>query len=185
MVKTLPSGSEESIERLKNICWTTYRMIWDEYHDWDASDSRRIIEGLAGQTPSTTPCYSLDNCEPLQELSAPPNSGAPEEFVAFCHFEDAHSAQATAKPDLAGDDIFVESPRYEMCSSIQQNILLGDEPDTAPFLPYADDPSFDHEEYLKDFSDLSWERSYDPSRRYFELLVFVEIKTSLRVVDNR
>lgn len=175
MVKTLPSGSEESIEHLKNICWTTYRMIWDEYYDWDASDSRRIIEGLAGQYPRTTPCYSLDNCEPPQELSAPPNSGAPEEFVAFCHLEDARPTQATAKvyhaPDVAEDDIFVESPRYEMCSAIQQNILLGDEPDTAPFLPYADDLNFDHEEYLKDFSDLSWERSesYDPSRRSFRI----------------
>ncbi|RPD53881.1 SET domain-containing protein [Lentinus tigrinus ALCF2SS1-6] len=48
-------------------------------------------------------------------------------------------------------------PRYESCPPINNNILLGDDSNYLPFMPFADDPTFDYHDYLADHKGLAWQ----------------------------
>ncbi|KAJ7747839.1 hypothetical protein B0H16DRAFT_1850398, partial [Mycena metata] len=47
---------------------------------------------------------------------------------------------------------------HEYCTPATRNISQGDDPNDLPFIPFADDPSFDHASYLHAFARYSWER---------------------------
>ncbi|PFH51358.1 hypothetical protein AMATHDRAFT_142730 [Amanita thiersii Skay4041] len=54
-------------------------------------------------------------------------------------------------------------PTYEACTSLGQNILLGDDSADMSFIPYADDPGFDLVPHLEDYQSFSWqETTRDP-----------------------
>ncbi|OBZ77416.1 Histone-lysine N-methyltransferase EZH1 [Grifola frondosa] len=54
--------------------------------------------------------------------------------------------------------------RYESCTPISCNILHGDDPNDMPFVPFADDPTFDAKEHVLEYKSLSWQRGLrDPN----------------------
>ena len=62
-------------------------------------------------------------------------------------------------------DQFIAEPDYEACTPIQNNVWRGDDPDRMPFIPNADDPTFDAIGHTSFYGSLSWqEDTYDPNR---------------------
>ncbi|PIL34576.1 transcription factor [Ganoderma sinense ZZ0214-1] len=51
-------------------------------------------------------------------------------------------------------------PSYESCTPTSRNILHGDDPHAMPFLPFADDPSFNPTDYVLDHKRLAWQEGY-------------------------
>ncbi|KAI0643504.1 hypothetical protein C8Q79DRAFT_1024750 [Trametes meyenii] len=51
-------------------------------------------------------------------------------------------------------------PAYESCTPLSQNILHGDDSHFMPFLPYADDPNFDHQDHALEYKKLAWHEGY-------------------------
>ncbi|KAI9060749.1 SET domain-containing protein [Trametes sanguinea] len=68
---------------------------------------------------------------------------------------------------LSESEIHVEPPApnaaFESCTPIDQNILHGDDSNYMPFIPLADDPTFDHEDHAMEYKRLAWQEPYrDP-----------------------
>ncbi|KAJ6562723.1 hypothetical protein DFH09DRAFT_1478716 [Mycena vulgaris] len=54
-------------------------------------------------------------------------------------------------------------PAHEYCTPISRNVFQGDDPHDLAFLPFADDPTFDHAKYLEEYDSVSWlESVLDP-----------------------
>ncbi|KAJ7914045.1 hypothetical protein B0H13DRAFT_1712227 [Mycena leptocephala] len=74
-------------------------------------------------------------------------------------------------------DTFSALPAYEYCTPTVRNIFQGDDPHDMPFVPFADDPTFNHARYLEEYRSFSWRTSaLDPD---LEVLV-VETARRLR-----
>ncbi|KAI0708772.1 hypothetical protein C8T65DRAFT_650065 [Cerioporus squamosus] len=54
-------------------------------------------------------------------------------------------------------------PSYESCAPINANILHGDDPNYLPFIPFADEPTFDFRDYVYDHKGLAWQEGYRDS----------------------
>ncbi|KAJ7484132.1 hypothetical protein FB451DRAFT_1028361 [Mycena latifolia] len=58
---------------------------------------------------------------------------------------------------------FPPLPAHEHCTQIARNIFQGDDPHDLPFIPFADDPTFDQAKYLEEYEAFSWEEpTVDP-----------------------
>jgi hypothetical protein len=61
------------------------------------------------------------------------------------------------------DIAFPALPAHEYCTPITRNLFLGDDPHDLPFIPFADDPTFDLARYLEEYKTFSWrESAVDP-----------------------
>ncbi|KAH7888330.1 SET domain-containing protein [Phlebopus sp. FC_14] len=53
-------------------------------------------------------------------------------------------------------------PPYEFCAPVARNLFKGDDDDNMPFIPYADDPSFDQVDHTRCYDSFSWQNDVDP-----------------------
>ncbi|KAG1877921.1 hypothetical protein DFJ58DRAFT_648419 [Suillus subalutaceus] len=58
---------------------------------------------------------------------------------------------------------------YEYCTPISRNIFRGDDDDMMPFIPYADDPTFDHVDHTLCYGSFAWQVDYDPDLEVISL----------------
>lgn len=48
-------------------------------------------------------------------------------------------------------------PTYDSCAPLARSVFKGDDDDRMPFLPYADDPTFDHVDHSRWYGALGWQ----------------------------
>jgi histone-lysine N-methyltransferase EZH2 len=73
-------------------------------------------------------------------------------------------------------DMFSALPTHEYCTPTARNISHDEDPHDMLFVPFADDPTFDHARYLKAYQDFSWRTSaLDPD---CEVLLHYSFKLS-------
>ncbi|KAK7042070.1 Pre-mRNA splicing factor [Favolaschia claudopus] len=53
---------------------------------------------------------------------------------------------------------FAALAEQEFCTPTARNIFLGDDPHNMPFLPFPEDPSFNHNRYAEEYKGFSWEQ---------------------------
>ena len=109
-----------------------YAQSWADYREWSISESARALSSLS--TRRKTPLPPL----PVQSMSTALAAGEWE-------ITD-HVAQETyflpAENVIVGELIPPYAP-YECCTPATRNIMVGDDPDYLPFIPFADDPNYD------------------------------------------
>ena len=52
----------------------------------------------------------------------------------------------------------VPFPPYESCAPISGNLWIGDDSDAMPFMPFADERTFDHHDAQSHYKELGWQR---------------------------
>ncbi|OSC99568.1 SET domain-containing protein [Trametes coccinea BRFM310] len=82
------------------------------------------------------------------------------------HYDNSRGGWVEASV-IPESEVHVEPPSaytaYESCTPIDQNILHGDDSNYMPFIPLADDPTFDHEDHAMEYKRLAWQEPYrDP-----------------------
>jgi len=57
------------------------------------------------------------------------------------------------------DQNFRGHPPYESCTPLSRNLMVGDDPDHLPFIPFADDPAYNFHLDIEEHSYFRWNQS--------------------------
>ena len=55
---------------------------------------------------------------------------------------------------------------YESSPLVARNIFTGDDSHDLPFIPFADDKTFDHESHALRHKRFAWDHAYDPNSKW-------------------
>ena len=185
---TLVLSSDEDDEETtkaenRDLAFRIYKQVWDEFNKWKAEDCcQRGLLLLQKPTPSSEATQAT--MAMASALRAGPgragDGDGDVEIIYLCDdTEDDVPLDAAGATVLTCDEVllkfpphFSPYPRYEACTPSVQTIAscvektvesAGDAGlETAPFLPYADDPTFEVRRYLAQFKYFAWERLGDP-----------------------
>ncbi|KAI0773039.1 hypothetical protein BD413DRAFT_310658 [Trametes elegans] len=143
--------------------------VWQEYHEWEQEYCAEALASLAVEQPSrpgnalkiaSKPTDCLEETRST-DMCSDGNASHTARYV----FEDgrckAHSPVTIVEGSIAKTPS--PYPSYESCAPIGRSILHGDDSNFMPFLPFADDPEFDHEDHAQEYRGLVWQQDYrDP-----------------------
>ncbi|KAI0062802.1 SET domain-containing protein [Artomyces pyxidatus] len=145
-----------------------YREVWEEFYAWEAGHTSHQISSLAARRPVRPAARrKLPDFEPSPQatLAAPGYA-----TITVSDFEGNEEPVVASCPTIIIDTLSPH-PLYEACTLSQQLIGLREdeiysELQALRFIPYADDPTFDHAWYicLAAFEDepLWQQKSTDP-----------------------
>ncbi|KAI9444047.1 hypothetical protein H4582DRAFT_2190030 [Lactarius indigo] len=164
-----PPGRDPDESRA--LAFQVYKEVWDEFNKWKVENCKQQL--LLLQKPLPPPTAAEDALLETSNL----RDGEPGEveIIYLCDSEDdipLHSGGSTVlmceTTHLELPTDFEPHPRYESCAPAVQSIAFRpgsdaeNELDVLPFVPYADDPTFDAKAYLETFSWFGWENLEDP-----------------------
>jgi hypothetical protein len=89
-------------------------------------------------------------------------------MVAVTSYSEDGTSRSTSTIPLQVVHVELLEPHrsYEYCTPISRNIFRGDDDDMMPFIPYADDPTFDHVDHTLCYGSFAWQDDYDPDCEY-------------------
>jgi histone-lysine N-methyltransferase EZH2 len=158
-------------DETRALVFGVYREVWDEFNKWKVENSEQQL--LLLQKPLPPPGAAEDALLEASDL----REGEPGEveIIYLCESEDDTPLHPGGSTVLMCETVHLElppdfapHPRYESCTPAVQSIAFRpgssaeDELDILPFVPYADDPTFDVEGYLGMFKYFAWEYLGDP-----------------------
>ncbi|KAI0297413.1 hypothetical protein BC826DRAFT_165885 [Russula brevipes] len=167
---TLVSPSGENTA----LAFRIYKEVWDEFNKWKVEDCRQQLRLLQKPLPSPEAAEAATEMAPTFRTGEPGDV----EIVYLCDAEDDAPLEASGGTVLTCNAVdlklppdFLPHPRYESCAPSPQTIGIRvtsaafDEFGKAPFVPYADDPTFNANfarGYLRQFPSFAWEELVDP-----------------------
>ncbi|KAH9965541.1 hypothetical protein BGW80DRAFT_755784 [Lactifluus volemus] len=188
------SSHDDEEEQNRTLVFRVYKAVWDEFNKWKAEDCKQHLLSL--QNPLPPPEVAKATSRVASTLCS--NESGDVEIVYLCDTNDdipldvsvATVLLCKAVP-LELPDKFRPHPRYESCTPSVQTIALRvgsvahNEFDEAPFVPYANDPTFDAKGYLGQFEQFAWENlvDHDVEVIQFETLHRLHIKHGLSLDD--
>ena len=149
-----------------------YKEVWDEFNKWKVEYCKQRL--LLLQKPLPPPAATETA---LLEVANLRDGGVPGEveIIYICDSEDDIPLRPGGSTVLMCETVHLElpedfepHPRYESCTPAVQSIAFRpgsdaeNELDVLPFVPYADDPTFDAKAYLAQFRYFGWEDLGDP-----------------------
>ncbi|KAF6753660.1 hypothetical protein DFP72DRAFT_813858 [Ephemerocybe angulata] len=96
-----------------------------------------VEDGSLGDSGSDTGEFICTEFE--EETGVSTTTGTPESFDVYVSAE------------------FLRHPGYDSCTPAARNIMVGDDSDYMPFMPFADDPSFGWKAYSNEYKYLAWQ----------------------------
>ncbi|TFY52764.1 hypothetical protein EVG20_g10413 [Dentipellis fragilis] len=195
---TVKPKSPEFADRVRAV----FRQVWDDFYAWEERYSQETLDGLMKPVkPVDSEIYlkpndaalSLDALDDtmLDEsiMDDNDNDGSRSndaDFLAVTSFSTnperppkTHHLQFT---DVAIDAGLIPEPysEHESCAPITRSLFTGDDANDIPFVPFADDPSFDHLQHLAHHKRLKWQ---NPVRNTDVELIMLE--TAGRLTKER
>ncbi|TBU37894.1 SET domain-containing protein [Dichomitus squalens] len=150
----------------------TFREVWYDYYAWEPTYCSRKLTSLRANM-GLPAVHSISDSD-LTDPNHPAEDGIPtrnmsitDSETSFTRYTVNESIQLhTAIVDADTTTItmtLTPYPPYESCTPASRNILHGDDPNYLPFVPFADDPTFDPTEYVYDHKGLAWQEAYRDS----------------------
>ncbi|KAI9462879.1 hypothetical protein BJY52DRAFT_1255768 [Lactarius psammicola] len=153
------------------LAFRVYKEVWDEFNKWKVENCEQQL--LLLQKPLPPPAAAKDALLEASNL----RDGQPGEveIIYLCDSEDEVPPNPGGSTVLMCETVHLElpmeftpHPRYESCTPAVQSIAprigsaADNEIEVLPFVPYADDPTFDAKAYLGTFKRFAWEELGDP-----------------------
>lgn len=152
---------EETTSRTR----ATFRAVWTEFYEWQQNHARETIRSLAGAAGSSQPAPSARASSPLGAEEAKLGTlldVTDTEAVTVWDYANSTSIRVSFET-VEVTSTLQSTALYESCAPISRNIFHGDDPSDMPFMPYADDPTFDHSAYNEEYDAFAWQtRQMDP-----------------------
>ena len=152
------------------------REVWYRYYGWEPT---YCFEKLASLRVTTTPLpvvLSILDSDLADETHSIRHAQCTEGTFSNDNDSDAmftsYTVNRSGQLDTAlirADTITITAPMitpyapYESCTPASRNVLHGDDPNYLPFMPFADDPTFDPTDYVLDHKGLAWQEGYRDS----------------------
>ena len=147
--------------------------VWDEFTEWDRRDSERTLELLCtvSDTPKVIDPFPqekkyTEDVQPAHFTAKWKRRGElqweyrDERKVITDKYGGLPSVEYKSSTDVAPRA--TPFPPYESCTPITDNVWKGDDSDVMSFVPFSDEPAFDHEDCQADYLELDWQR--DPGK---------------------
>jgi len=153
---------------LFEISLAVHRKVWNEFYTWEEEACQVVIDSLAADTPDSSPPSAQDPVE--HDDSDIDNINVDREANLFTVWEYDKRGCCTKSSQLsfaeASVQLFKPYPKYEACTPVTRSISREDSW-SAPFVPFADDPSFPFTDYLEHFDSFCWQTDFkDPDCEY-------------------
>ncbi|KAJ3567434.1 hypothetical protein NP233_g6368 [Leucocoprinus birnbaumii] len=155
-----------------------YRANWAEFFEWKREDSKKALTSLLVSAPQTegdtlddassdyedesvveTASYDLDVIRSrvrITEFIIPPSSTQPTP-TATTYLTPVRTRVQNQLSTYQG---------YSSTTLLRRSILIGDDPNPMPFLPFSDDARFNHDGFANDHYDtFSWQDNVGESKR--------------------
>ena len=150
-----------------NVVKKQFEDVSREYYAWEQTYCSEKIASLCVSIPVVASITDFNvhldaSRETHPETSSVSTAGQQALFARYIVHDNG-----TSGADLVHADVIniiatppTPYPSYESCTPTSRNILHGDDPPAMPFLPFADDSSFDPTDYVLDHSRLAWQEGY-------------------------
>ena len=150
-----------------NIVKKQFEDVSREYYAWEQIYCSEKIASLCVPTPvvGSITDFNVHLDAPREthpETSSVSTAGQEALFARYIVHDNG-----TSEADLVHADVIniiatppTPYPSYESCTPTSRNILHGDDPPAMPFLPFADDPSFNPTDYMLEHTRLAWQEGY-------------------------
>lgn len=173
------------IADLTKLGTSVYRDCWVEFYRWEPGECQQLIVDLPPVSSDTADFEELNDVLPLtsnnvsrkQNLLMDVDSPGSERLITVTAYDGIGSFSHVRVPveEVMVSTDFEPHPIYESCPPTSKNIArrFHDLNDTEqiPFIPYADEPNFDAEEYAMECESFAWQVIWkDPDRETSSLL---------------
>jgi histone-lysine N-methyltransferase EZH2 len=161
-----PEDSADHSEGIKALVSSVYQSVWREYSSWDRENCQKTLHDLSRrghrETSHTIPLQSGPR-RLRRELKAA--KAVPAQYEESFEVWDI---RVDATPELhmlhiSATDVVKaaktsKSPSYESCTPVSRNIMVGDDSDYMPFIPNADDPTYDNSFDIAEHKYFAWQQ---------------------------
>ncbi|PPQ88311.1 hypothetical protein CVT25_012371 [Psilocybe cyanescens] len=159
-----------SAEEVKHV----YESVWNEYSTWSQQYNQNALESLSRP-------YSHRRFPPLKKkktrksrfANAKASSSASSHRCTIVDFDDEEEIEQSTialQPTVIDTDQFTPYPPYDSCTSVSQNLLVGDDSHYMPFVPFSDDPSYNFSDDLELHHYTAWQKhSIDTDEQHITL----------------
>jgi hypothetical protein len=170
----VPSSNEddEKIQENRTLAFLVYREVWDEFNKWKLEDCKRQLRLL--EQPLPPPNIAEAAHKMASAFLTDGDESGDVEIIYICDTDDDIPLDVGGATVLTCETVslklppdFAPHPPYESCTPAVQTIALRENEEQLPFIPYADDPTWDIGMYLSQYEAFAWENLVDPDGRPF------------------
>jgi histone-lysine N-methyltransferase EZH2 len=167
-----PPDENNILDHTISLVRSVYHTVWKEFYAWEPGYCQDIITSLARLVHGTVPNIQLsdkddgDPHEMLQDLWL----DTEDELEIWESFTAGAPARTMVRPITIQAPHFPPYASYESCTPCSRSIHAGDDSDYMPFIPFADDPQYDHIQDTHSYAFRAWEDVRDPDCK-FDILV--------------
>ncbi|KAJ7016348.1 hypothetical protein C8F04DRAFT_1345956, partial [Mycena alexandri] len=159
---------EDALARATQIVETVFKEVHDEFRAWKQDYASRALLAVARPpyaidrvsipgNPAPSSSASEKTPPPSSPVDTPRSSAGAAEYIEIWD-ADTGTTKRVEMRVISVQDVFPAPPAHEYCTPATRNIFQGDDSNDLPFIPFADDPNFDHARYFKEFKTFGWER---------------------------
>ncbi|KXN84364.1 Histone-lysine N-methyltransferase EZH1 [Leucoagaricus sp. SymC.cos] len=154
-------------QNIPSIVTQVYRANWESFYAWKAEDTRKSMASLC--VSNTKRCEAdishSDDDESSSDIDPDEPAIHVTEYTYDSESDDPKPSTTYALPVCTtiikgpDDPTFLRSyPAYSSTAPLRRSIYIGDDLNPLPFIPFSDDPEFDHIGYINDHYDsFSWQ----------------------------
>ncbi|KDR76569.1 hypothetical protein GALMADRAFT_246966 [Galerina marginata CBS 339.88] len=178
-ISMVPDSQEETYEIPADsieLVMQTYESVWNDYFTWDYEYSQQTIASLS--RPYARPRPQPKRTKPPLKSPADPKVLVESCTITDYTYDGGQASSSSSKRHLIPpvtttidlSDILRPYPPYNMCTSISQNLLVGDDSHYMPFIPFSDDETYDYNTDIETYHYLAWQRNVaDPDAQIIAL----------------
>ncbi|KAJ7031480.1 SET domain-containing protein [Mycena alexandri] len=159
---------EDALARATQIVETVFKEVHDEFRAWKQDYASWALLAVARPpyaidrvsipgNPAPSSSASEKTPPPSSPVDTPRSSAGAAEYIEIWD-ADTGTTKRVEMRVISVQDVFPAPPAHEYCTPATRNIFQGDDSNDLPFIPFADDPNFDHARYFKEFKTFGWER---------------------------
>ncbi|KAJ4485173.1 hypothetical protein C8R41DRAFT_442405 [Lentinula lateritia] len=135
-------------ENHASLVRSVYQTVWSEFCEWSKQDFANSINDL-GMPPAdaNTRVKDAEDSDIVGELGQ-------------LNLQERELTTLTDPHTIILEAPFEPPPSYDSCNPVSNNHFTGDDASHMPFLPLADDPSFDWKGYCVNYKYFAWQTKF-------------------------
>lgn len=155
--------SKSKADLIRSVLETT----WNEYNEWERKDCENAIMALASPNPRLYDTTEQDATSRPSGQTLPDAAAHGDTALEVHHIEGSSSTVTLAPVKVISvqNHLPAASP-YESSPLTTRNIFTGDDSNDLPFIPFADDKTFDHDSHALRHKRFAWDHDYDPNSKW-------------------
>jgi histone-lysine N-methyltransferase EZH2 len=156
----LGSEQDERLAYATSLVQNVFDEVYDEFRLWKRDYASRALQAVARGARPSSPKDPISQAEISEPTSSEPEKAllSPSPTLEYTEIWDAETRTTAKVPTQVFRvlDTFSALPAHEYATPSARNIFLGDDPGALPFIPFADDPTFNRALFLREYKKFSW-----------------------------